>query len=374
MNATRRRVLAALVAAGGAGALSVAGSNALDGDRERSTTRLTTGTLDIALAYWMLPDSGPGGPAVGAAPNGTANGPTLTVPVGPLTENNTTGRTLIRVAVPQSGGAHNNPARLWLRADCPPATWLAAELQVAISYATPDGTAGEPVVGGPLHDVATALQAGIPLDGTDSTGECVADERYILLEYDTSSYVGTAAATLVLELAAVQCRGPDAGTPFSDSETEPCESVFDCTCCQAIGKLNVQAPLRAGRTYTFDEGLSMYGIHVTETDGGSGVAFDLVSTDGSTVPPLCEVQVNGGPGDERYVRRPGALGTSTDVLAGADDGVVSAPEYPNSGGRYDISYVLVSVCTLPESDGECPADLVSTAVSTNGSPSRGGGR
>ena len=370
MNTTRRRVLAALAAAGGAGALSAAGSNGLVGDRERRAMNVTTGTLDVNLTYWQLPDTGPGGPAVDAPPDGAANGPTLALPVGPLTETDAAGRVLVRIALPQSGQTVNNPARLWLRADCPPPTWLAEDLAVTLSYAAPDGTAGETILEGSLRDVATALRAGIPLDGTGDTtdaGECLTDELYVVVAYDASSYVGTETAALPLEVAAVQCRGPDAGNPFPDDEIGPCERVLDCTCCRAIGKLNVWASLQSATTYSFDEGLSTYGIHVTETDGDSGVAFDLVSTDGSFVPPLCEVHVKGGPGDERYSRRPGALGTSTDALSGTDNGVVSAPENPNSGRQYDISYVFVSVCTVPESDGECPADLVSPAASTGGS-------
>jgi hypothetical protein len=377
VNTTRRRVLAALAAAGGAGALSAAGSNGFIGDRERRGVGLTAGTLDVDLAYWQLPETGPGGPAVGAVPDGTANGPTLPLPVGPITEQDADGRVLVRIALPQSGQAPNNPARLWLRADCPPPTQLAEDLTVTLSYAAPDGTAGEPIVGGSLRDVATALRAGLALDGTGDTTDseaCLTDELYVVVAYDAGGYVGTETAALPLEIAAVQCRGTDPGNPFPAGDVGPCEGVPECVCCQAIGKLDVWASLQAGGTYTFTEGLSNFGIRVTETDGDAGVAFELVSTDGSAVPPLCEVQVKGGPGDRRYSRSPSAHGTSTDTLGGTDGGIVFAPENPNSGGRYDISYVLVKVCVPRESNGDCPADLVSPAASV-GRPGQGrGGR
>jgi hypothetical protein len=102
---------------------------------------------------------------------------------------------------------------------------------------------------------------------------------------------------------------------------------------------------------------------VTDTDGDSGVAFELVTTDDVPLLPLCNVAVKGGPPDTHYPRLDGEFGFETSGLEGATDGIVYAPENPNNGGRYGISYVLVSVCTPSLTDGTCPDPVANAAAS-----------
>lgn len=383
MTLSRRRVLAALAAAGGAGALTGSGTGALLRDDERFGAGLTAGTVDIVGEYWLLSGPGADGDFDPEAPDGTVDGPHVDVPVGLLTDAEPTGSTLLRFALPQDGAGVNNPARVWLRTECPPANTLAEFLQVRLSYADADGTRIGPITGWrSLRELADLLRTGYHLDPdgdpTDGTHECLTDELFVLVEYDLESYVGTETVALPLYVAAVQCRNADPTSPFPESVIdEECEVGYTCECCWAIGKVELDdAPFAVGETYEFTEGLVGYAIHVTGVDGDSGVAFELVATDDSPVLPLCEVQVKGGPNDERYERSAGTFGTDTTTLDGTTDGVVYAPDNPNSGGRYGISYVLVSVC-VPETDGECPADVVAPAASVGsgaGGPSSGRGR
>lgn len=379
MTLSRRRVLAALAAAGGAGALTGSGTGALLRDDERFGAGLTAGTVDIVGEYWLLSGPGADGDFDPEAPDGTVDGPHVDVPVGLLTDAEPTGSLLLRFALPQDGAGVNNPARVWLRTECPPANTLAEFLQVRLSYADADGTRIGPITNWrSLRELADLLRTGYHLDPdgdpTDGTHECLTDELFVLVEYDLGSYVGTETVALPLYVAAVQCRNADPTSPFPESVIdEECEVGYTCECCWAIGKVELDdAPFAVGETYEFTEGLVGYAIHVTGVDGDSGVAFELVATDGRTVPPLCAVHVKGGPDDERYERRSGEIGFDTTVLDGASDGLVSAPPNPNSGGRYGISYVLVKVCAPTVAGGDCPEDLVTPAASVGGTGNGGG--
>jgi hypothetical protein len=361
---SRRRVLAALAAAGGAGALAGQGTGALLRDTEAAGGGLTAGLVDLTVAYWH--------DAVDvdlADPDGVADGPRLDLPLGVPAEG--AGRTLLRLSLPDSPGGTNNPASLWLRADCPPETTLAELLGVRLRYADADGTPGALIDAGSLRAVAEGLRTGRRLDGNGDPGdglECLADDLFVLLEYDLQGYVGSERVTLPLDIAAVQCRNanPDRN-PFAPGAAEPCPPGWACDCCWPVGKLEAEEPLEPGRTYPFDEGLVGYALAVTAVDGDWGVAFELVPTDGGAVLPLCEVQVKGGPADTRYAREDGDPYTfDTAGLEGAADGVVLAPTNPNSGGRYAISYVLVSVCAPALADGSCPAPLAEPAASVGG--------
>jgi hypothetical protein len=363
MTMTRRRVLAALAAAGGAGALTGSGTSALLRDTEAGSLSLTSGLVDVVVDYWADTTGG----IDPATPDGTVDGTQLTVPL-----SGDGGRTVFRLSLPQDGGP-NNPASLWLKADCPEQATLAEALQVTLSYATADGTSTTEIASGSLRNVANALRTGTRLDGDPATPDvdCLTDEVYLALESDVGAYVGSETVSLPLSLVATQCRNTDPDVnPFpSDAIDGVCRPAYSCDCCWAIGKVEVETRLQAGRTYAVDEGLAGYAIRVTDTDGDSGVAFELVTTD-DDVPllPLCDVAVKGGPPDVHYSRRDDEFGFDTSVLGGATDGMVYAPENPNNGGRYGISYVLVSVCAPTLADGDCPADVASEAASVGGGP------
>lgn len=371
MTLTRRRVLAALAAAGGAGALAGQGTGALLRDSEGTGGELTAGLVDLTVAYWQ------GDPTAVDLddPDGVADGPRLALPIA-VPADGTEGRTLLRFSLPESARGVNNPASLWLRADCPAQTTLAELLGVRLRYSDADGTAGPRIDEGSLREVAEGLRTGRRLDGDGdpSNGfDCLTDDLFVLVEYDLQGYVGSETVEFALDVAAVQCRNSDPDrNPFAPSSPDPCPPAWRCDCCWPVGKVEVDEPLEAGRTYAFDEGLVGYALDVTAVDGDSGVAFELVSTDGGPVLPLCAVAVKGGPNDAQYERPDDTYGFDTGVLDGAVDGVISAPENPNSGGRYAISYVLVSVCAPTLEGGDCPEPLAKPAASVDGPPSTPG--
>lgn len=366
MSLTRRRVLAAIAAAGGAGALTGSTSGALFRNSETLGASLTTGLVDIVVEYWedastVDPDS----------PDGVVDGPRLDIPVGSVAENSS-GSTLLRIALPQDEGP-NNPASVWLRTECPERATLAEFLTVTLSYSDASGTPGAEIISGSLRQVADALRGGLRVGGDPSTDgdDCLTDEVFVLVEYELGAYIGEESVSLPLFVVGTQCRNVDPTVnPFpADSIDARCEPAYVCDCCWAIGKVEVDVGFQAGQTYPFDEGLAGYGIDVTAVDGDSGVAFELVATDGGPVLPLCNVLVKGGTADEEYARIDGEYNFDTDVLAGATDGIIYAPENPNNGKRYGISHVLVSVCVPRLADGECPEDVAKTSKQGGGGQS-----
>jgi hypothetical protein len=374
---TRRRVLAAVAAAGGAGALSGSGSAALLGDRAGLSPHLQTGVVDLVVDHRQVSGPGSTGGIDPSDPDGVVDGAVLEVPIDDLSGDEPAGSTLFRIALSQPEDGVNNPANAWVRTDCPAPNTLAELLSLRISYATADGTPTATIAEGSLREVAAALRTGLHLDGdgdpTDGTTACLTDEVFVLVEYDIGGYVGTETAALGLWLAAVQCRNAEpTESPFAPAQIDDeCEVGWTCDCCWTIGKVEVETTLEAGETYAFDEGSDDYAIHVTDVDGDTGVAFDLVATDGMAVPPLCAVDVKGGPDSEPYERFEDEFGADTTALDGAVGGIVSAPENPNSGKRYGISYVLVGVCAPAEADGDCPVDLAQPAASVGRPPDSG---
>lgn len=382
MTMSRRRVLAALAAAGGAGALTAGGTRALLTDDGGLGADLTTGLVDIVVDYWQ--DDGTD-PIDRDDPDGSVDGPTVTLPTDTVDESSD-GRTVLRVSLPRDGGP-NNPASLWLRADCPTRSTLAEALNVALSYADSDGTPTGEIASGSVREVATWLRTGRRLDGDPTTPapDCLSDEVFLVLESDLGPYVGTGTVSLPLTLVATQCRNADPGVnPFpADAVDAPCVPGYDCPDdpddCWAVFKVEFEDAPEVGRRYDSEgddgtygyEGLAGYGIRVTDTDGDSGVAFELVASGDAPPLPLCSVAVKGGPPQAEYDRTDGAFGFDTGVLAGAQDGLVYAPENPNSGGRYGISYVLVSVCAPRLADGTYPEPVVEPAASTGERPGRG---
>ncbi|MBB6647627.1 hypothetical protein [Halobellus ruber] len=371
---SRRRVLAA-VAAGGAGALvgTGAGTRATFSDEERFGASLTAGTVDLTIAYEIL--TGPG--ADGPASSGTTDGPRVRLPVGALGNDATAGSTLLTFSLPQRPGTINNPAALWLAADCPTpeATGLAEAIQLQLSYADCDtGTPLDTVADGSLREVATALDAGLRIDGdpTTSDTDCLTDSVCLLAEYELGGYVGSETVDLPLWSAAVQCRNTTPSNPFSGRATGPCPPGEICTCCRTLGKLELDQNTVDPGTYAFTEGSSDYGLEIYDTattdEGTIGVAFRLVALAGGVVPSLCTVAVKGGPGFEQYDRDNGTIVDSADLPGSDDDGLVYAPE--GTG----ISHVTVCVCT-PEPEAECAGCTDPSITNSNrGGPNGSGGK
>ncbi|QSG08000.1 hypothetical protein [Halapricum desulfuricans] len=371
MTMTRRRVLAALVAVGGAGALTERTTGAVLRNREQGSLDLSVGLVDLVVEYWENPEDG----VDRSNPDGIVDGQQLAVPITSLTADGR-GRTVLRLSLPQDEGP-NNPGSIWLRSDCPEKTTLAELLQVTVSYATADGTPTTEIERGSLRAVADALRGGRRIDGDPTTPEpdCLSDEVFLVVEYELGTFLGSETVSLPFSLVATQCRNADPGAnPFpADAIDDRCRPAYSCDCCWTIGKVEVDARLQSGQTYAFDEGLAGYAVHVTDTDGDSDVAFELVTTD-DDVPrlPLCDVAVKGGPPDVHYPRQDDTFGFDTNSLDGAIDGIVYAPENPDSGERYGISYLLVSVCSPTLADGTCPVPVATGAASVGGSkPPRG---
>ncbi|MEF8781530.1 MAG: hypothetical protein V5A39_00380 [Haloarculaceae archaeon] len=362
MSLTRRQILGVL-AAGSLGAVGSQGTAATFQDTERAGGRLVAGALDLQVAAWAL-SSADGFAFDLTNPDRVADGNRFTLPLEAMTDGEPQ-RTLLRFSLPQIATSVNNPASVWLRTECPTRTTLAEALTVRLSYSDVHGARGAEIASGSLRQVADALRTGERIDGDPSTvgDDCLSESVFVLVEYELGQYVGSETASLPLSVVGTQCRSadPDAN-PFPASTVDgECEPGYSCDCCWAIGKVEAEDGFRSGRTYAFDEGLAGYAIDVADTDGDSGVAFELVATDGGPVLPLCDVLVKGGTERERYPRIDGEYGFDTSALDGAIDGLVYAPENPSSGKRYAISHVVVSVCQPRLAGGGCPDDLVSTS-------------
>lgn len=360
---SRRRVLSALVAAGGAGALTGVGTAALFGDRETFASSLGAGVVDLAIGYTVLT-----GPNADPSSETVVDGPAVTLPVSALTAERDSGSALLRVFLPETEGAVNNPAGLWLRTTCPPATALGELLTLTLSYA--DCETGDPIeqiTSGPLRVVASELRNGILLDADPSTAavDCLTDELCVLVEYELSDgYLGSEATDLAIEAYGVQCRNNDiTANPFPAAD--PCPVGEPCPCCTYVGKVEFGDDIPTG-VYAFTEGAN-YEVEVYDTDSPTDtrqIAFRLRTPTGDLAPNLCTVEVKGanpnatGLDDDTatYVSE-GPYGNDTWTLA-ADDaeaspvvgGLLSAP-----GDKWAISHVRVYVCTpcTPDDGGPC---------------------
>lgn len=366
MTVSRRRVLAALAATGGVGGFawtaSEAGTTAVLRDDEKFEAALTAGTVDLTIEYEIL--SGPG--ADTAERYGIADGPRVRLPIETLGADGMSGRTLFTFSLPQRGQAVNNPAALWLATDCPTpaATDLGEALQLTLSYAHCEaGDRLDPIAGGSLREVATALRGGRQIDGDPTTRgvDCLTDQVCLLVEYELTDYIGSETVDLPLWASATQCRHATPTNPFAGIDTGPCLPAEDCTCCRTLGKIELgngnqpgigESQIEPG-VYAFTEGSSEYELDVYQTvdkdDSAEtiGVAFRLKNrTDRNrTVPRLCTVWVKGGPGAKSY-DRDDSTRTDTVGLTGSDaDGIVYAPD------GTAISNILVCICTNdPEAD------------------------
>lgn len=385
MSFSRRRVLAALAAAGGAGALTGSSTAAMFGDGERFGGSLSTGTVDLVVEYEIL--TGPG-----AGDTDTVDGPRLRVPIDGLGSESATGSMLVTFALPQNGGVPNNPAALWLASQCPTpgATTLGEALTLSLSYADCEtGAPIAPIIEGPLRGVAQTLQDGYRVDGDPTTNadDCLIDEVCLLVEYELDGYVGTESVDLELWFAAVQCRhNAEPTNPFAGWDVLECPPGELCLGCRTLGKLEFEDDTQPGLgdsyaapgTYAFTEGSTEYGVEIYETvdkDNGAettGVAFRLVRLDDpdATVPALCKVLVkagngNNGPNYVEYGRDSGAP-TDTADLPDSDNGLVSGPD-----GK-GISHISVCIC-VPENVDACVDPSLNDGGGPPDSPGNGGG-
>ena len=361
MMLSRRRVLAALAAAGGTGALAGTGTAAVFRDAERTHASITSGTVDLVVGYELLTGPGAGGPDS----SGTVDGPRVTLPVDSLGPDDDAGSMLLTFALPQRGDAVNNPAALWLATGCPEpaATGLGEALRLTLSYADCEtGARLGPIADGSLREVSTALRGGRRIDGDPPTGalDCLTDQVCLLAEYELAGYVGSETVDLPLWASATQCRHATPTNPFAGIDADPCPPGDPCTCCRTLGKLELESGLQPGigdgyvepGTYAFTEGDTDYGLEIYDTadkDAGAetvGVAFRLVNLAGDAAPSLCTVAIKGGPGFEQYDRDDGTSVDSAGLPGSDADGLAYAPD----GSA--ISHVTVCVCTT-EPEAEC---------------------
>jgi hypothetical protein len=364
MTLTRRRVLGALAAAGGAGALTGHGTAAILGDREGAAARFQTGFLDLAVEYELRSGPGADDPETNT---GVVDGPRLHLPLGTLTAAEPDGSLLVTFELPELDGGVNNPASLWLASDCPVPTGSPLAAAIELTLSTADCSTGAPIdtlVDGSLIQVGEQLQQGLQVDGDPGSAEtdCLTDRTCLLVEYTLGDYVGEESVELPLWFGAVQCRHGADTNPFAAREPQPCAPADPCPCCRTIGKLELEGDGQPGLgesfvapgTYTFTEGSTSLGLEIYDTaekdDGAetTGVAFRLVALDapGAVVPDLCSVLVKGGNGHREYTDDLGR-GTDTAGLDGSEDGLLFAP------AGTAISHVTVCVCTT-EAAGDCP--------------------
>ncbi|WP_178916439.1 hypothetical protein [Natronomonas gomsonensis] len=347
MTLSRRRVLAALATAGGAGVVTGGGTAALLDDDERLTSAIGAGAVDLAVGYEVL-----AGPNAGTT--GSHSGTTLELPVAGLTASDDSGTALVSVSLPDLSETINNPAAVWLRLDCPPASALSEHLSVRLSYADcTTGARGDTIADGSLRSVADGLRNGELLDADASTApvDCLTDELCLLVEYWLDEgYVGTDATELSFDVYGVQCRNDETrANPFPRRPS--CDTYDPCVCCDSLGKLELEDGEEPGigdsyiepGVYAFSEGGDGYEIEIYDTvekDDGTettAVAFRLRRTDGGTPPALCEVGIKAGPGDPR----PYTAGEQpTNDTASLEDGGLL---YADDGKA--ISHVTVAVCS-----------------------------
>jgi predicted ribosomally synthesized peptide with SipW-like signal peptide len=367
---SRRRVLAGLVAAGAAGALSGVGTAALLRDSETFAATVAAGRVELRV-----------GTGAGAAATDPVDGPvTLSIPA---LDAGQSGVAHVTFATPDERGV--NPAYLWLRGACLGASYLADYLTLTVSYADESGAATTQLFEGSLREFGDHFGAGRPLDpdgvAADAGEQAPVDPgESVSLRVDyalASGYFGSEAVSLVLEGLAVQARGVDAtDNPFGDREAGTCGTPA-CDCCVLVGKLDVEEGGQNGMgdeylpagVYSFTAGSSAYRLHVSDPvagDGGKtvGARFDLrLASDPTVTVDVCSVWLKAGPSYTEY--GPTAATDTGGYDVGAADGVLTTAD-----GK-GLSHVLVGVCTPTGNDGDCPTDLVDP-VGRGSSPRHGG--
>ncbi|MFB6169867.1 MAG: hypothetical protein ABEJ06_01860 [Haloarculaceae archaeon] len=348
---SRRRVLTGLTGLGAVA--SVGGTSGLTRsgyvDTETFDTRLRGGVLDLVVDWER------------AGETGTADGPTVALPLAALGPDRRSGDATLTVGLP---GDENNPARVWFRADCatPLRSILAEHIQVTVEVRACPGETVLDSYEGSLREVADALRGGVPLGDTGCLDPD--DTRCVDVSWRLDDdYAGSETIAWPFTFVAEQCRYDATPTnPFAGVDDAPCPA-FTCECCVRVGKLEPSNNYLTPGVYDFDEGTDDYRLQVTETvdksDGGGaetvGIAFTLVDADGEPGPALCRVEMVAANTTATYdLSLLGAPDASTGSVLYTPP-KVSDPAGP--GDYYGLSHVTVSVCA-PETDGECPPDLV----------------
>lgn len=256
-----------------------------------------------------------------------------------------------------------NPARLWLRTACPPASDpLGDALSVTLSDDEGCGGTGK-LFSGSLTDLQREFARGIAL-----VENCLEpdDTRCLTLEWsfpdeDVEGLVGLS-TELDVEAIAEQCRhGEETGNPFGESEDCPEPACPDCV---ELGKADVDPDsVSPGGRFPV-EGASGYEIQflsVTNKEDGEticGAIRLLQKGNEAAAPAICKLVVRGGPPD--HAGGPGGKSRDGDGPAsGATEFEIDPPatrtrrevctgerEAGNSGNviRPAISNVTVYVC------------------------------
>lgn len=367
---SRRAILASLGGIGVAGAVSGGGTAALFTDRSEFGGQILAGNvvLDVNCDSCVAD-----GDALSFAFAGIDRGER--------------GVETLQLAV------ETNPARVWLRTQCPSTIDpLGEALVVSLS------AAGSVLASGSLSDVRRDLHAGVRLDS-----DCLepGDRIELSLEWalpnGTPDSVAGSMTSVSFSLFAEQCRhvgDATATNPYVGAV--PCEEG-GCPACELLGKFEFDGGTQrfeVGERYPLDTPEGSYYLAVTdvENDGNEStcVAFELDRTDGPT-PPMCRVDIGSGrncrpgapsrggsPNGKRYEFEPprndtgGTLCTRTfeEIDAGCDEqGGPSGPPGPpgnngpsnqdnatsDDGRQPAISNVAVYVC-VSDDDSDDSAD------------------
>lgn len=295
---TRRQLLGAV---GGIGALGFGAgvSAAVLTDRQLSTFRFETGAVAIAVdCSSCFKDNGTIGVAFGELEPGDG------------------GREDFVISVEE------NPSRLWIRSACPPVVDPLGEV-LEVRLTLHDGSEQLFPVGddryGTLDELRDELSSGLRLD--DRTGDgCLSTGEDLTLEFEYSlpqdaDWTADLSTELRFELFAEQCRHVSEDgveNPFVDAVSE-CPELA-CPECETLGKLEVEDDRLEPGTYAFDElygefdeGGSAYELEVlTVTNKQDGDDYETVCAsvrllkngDEVSAPPICAVEVAGGPDPE----------------------------------------------------------------------------
>ncbi|WP_276256494.1 DUF7467 domain-containing protein [Halomontanus rarus] len=340
---TRRQLLASVGGVGAFGAIGGARTHALLTDTERfSMNPIGTGeialTVDCDRCYRD-------GNAVGFSFAGIEPGDT--------------GRTTIELDV------ETNPARLWMRTDCPPLTDpLGAVLEVDLWIdhdCDGDRDTNESLLfSGTLTDLRRELTRGLRLDTAprdDSDGPCLPAGTPLCLGIgwrfpaeNVEGLVGLS-SELRFDFFAEQCRHVDEGdvtNPFASFGECP---DLECSDCLRLGKADIDGDsVEPGDVFaleTDDHVADDYTLEVLSVtnkgDGDSVCASVRLLRNGSEdrAPPMCSISVFGGGAE---------IDTAIDPPSTRTYGEICTPEITRGRhgrvSRPAISHVTVFVCPL----------------------------
>jgi hypothetical protein len=291
---TRRAVLAGMTAAGVAGTTTGLGAGATFLDRERPAATYTAGALDLAICVETDEDDELCRPRRSAR--------TATVDLGTLRERGDSGTASVRLRLPEDG--RNNPARLWMRTNCPTDA-CGIERAVAFTLFYPADCdrferGGRPVPGGrgTLCEVLDTFGSGVALNGVPGErGSLLRPGRDLCLGVRwelTEEVCATDRATVTFEFAARQARHANA-----DPVWDPVDCGVDC---------DADCP-----DCPDGPGISWFAL-VTDADGGflttEDVAFTVSARNPEGEPVRVEwtVRGRGTPRVERATVKYGAPG------------------------------------------------------------------